>query len=388
MAVAWVFWLAAGFVLYTYFGYPLLLMAMARLFGSPAKKSPAQPSVTVLVAAHNEEAVIAAKIRNTLNLFYPPERLEIVVASDGSRDATASIVRSLADTDEGRGRVRLLDFPRNRGKVAALNDAVNHIDRDILALSDASSMLAPDAIQRLAENFADPRIGAVSGVYQVLKKEHASLGPQEDFYWKYETWLKVQEARIGGYTGAHGSLYAIRRALYPFPSTSTINDDFVIPMRALQKGYRFAYEPGAVAYEEAQEMEGYTRRVRITAGNIAQLGELRGLIWPLQPASLFCMLSHKVARLLVPLAMVAAFLANVLLWRQPFYLALLAAQVLFYGIAALGTVTSLHPRFLRLPYYFCMINSALFAWAYHALRMGKSIPSRVELDSLGKPPAG
>ena len=123
------------------------------------------------------------------------------------------------------GRVRLLDFPKNRGKVATLNDAVPRLTGEIVAFSDASSMLAPESLRHLAQYFADPQVGAVSGVYRVLKKDRARLGVQEDFYWKYETFLKVQETKLGGFTGAHGSLYAIRRGLYPFPAANTINDE-------------------------------------------------------------------------------------------------------------------------------------------------------------------
>ena len=164
---------------------------------------------------------------------------------------------------------------------------------EIVAFTDASSMLASDSIRVLAQSFADPKIGAASGVYRLLKKDQAKLGTQEDLYWKYETFLKVQEAKLGAFTGAHGSLYAIRRELYPFPSAGTINDDFTIPMRILQRGYRVAYEPAAVAYEEAHEMEGFSRRVRIAAGNIEQLRELKSLVWPPRPFVLFCLLSHK-----------------------------------------------------------------------------------------------
>ena len=139
--------------------------------------------------------------------------------------------------------------------------------------------------------------------------------------------------------------------------------------------------------EEAHEMEGFSRRVRITAGNIEQLREVRSLLWPPQPVNLFCLLSHKAGRLLVPLAMVLLAIANVMLWRDPVYRWVLWGQVLFYGLAALGALVRLKPGFLRLPYYFCMINSAFFAWIYHALRMGRMIPSRVELDQLGSPPS-
>ena len=268
------FWISAGFTVYVYFGYPLLLWALQAVFPSSPRKQPVEPSVSLLVAAYNEAAVIADKIRNSLALDYPADKLEIVVASDGSKDATAEIVRSFSGR-ENDGRVRLLHFEKNRGKMAVLNDAVRELRGDIVAFSDASSMLAADSVRILMQSFDDPHVGAASGVYRLLKKDQANLGAQEDLYWKYETFLKVQEAKLGAFTGAHGSLYAIRRALYPFPTVNTINDDFTIPMRILERGHRVAYEPAAVAYEEAHEMEGFSRRVRITAGNIEQMREFK-----------------------------------------------------------------------------------------------------------------
>jgi hypothetical protein len=380
------FWISAGLVAYVYFGYPLLLWFLPIFLRTSFRKKSIEPSISLLVAAYNEDVVIGAKIQNALSLDYPAERLEIVVASDGSTDATAQVVRSFAE-DKGLGRVRLLEYPMNRGKVATLNDAIPRLTGEIVAFSDASSMLAPDSLRHLAQYFADPQVGGVSGVYSVLKKERARLGVQEGFYWKYETFLKVQEAKLGGFTGAHGSLYAIRKEQYPFPPANTINDDFIIPMRIWQRGFRIAYEPRAVAYEEAHEMEGFARRVRITAGNVEQLREVKGLLWPPRLVGLFCLLSHKAGRLLVPVALVVLAIVNVMLWRDPLYQWFLRGQVLFYGLAALGALVKLRPGFLRLPYYFCMINSAFFAWIYHALRMGRVIPSRLELDQLGNPPS-
>ena len=377
------FWISAAFVVYVYFGYPLLLWLLRYLARHPLKKEAVQPSITLLVAAHNESDVIAAKLRNALALDYPAQKLQVVVASDGSTDNTAEIVRSIAEI-EGSGRIQPMEFVENRGKVATLNDALSRLTTEIVAFSDASSMLAPDSVQRLAEHFADPKVGAVSGVYRLLKQDQAKLGGQEDFYWKYETFLKVQEARLGAFTGAHGSLYAIRRELYPFPAVDTINDDFIIPMRIRQRGYRVDYEPAAVAYEEAHEMEGFSRRVRITAGNIDQLREIKSMLWPPQWMSLFCLLSHKAARLVVPLAMLLLVVLNVLLRREWPYGWLLAGQVAFYGLAALGAVVALRPKLLRLPYYFCMINFAFFAWIYYALRMKQFVPSRIALDKIGK----
>ncbi len=379
------FWISAGFAVYVYIGYPILLWLLQAVLRSSPRQPPVEPSVSLLVAAYNEAAVIADKIRNSLALDYPADKLEIVVASDGSKDATAGIVRSFSES-ESNGRVRLLNFEENRGKMAVLNDAVRELRGEIVAFSDASSMLAADSLRVLVQSFNDSRVGAASGVYRLLKKDQAQLGSQEDLYWKYETFLKVQEAKLGAFTGAHGSLYAIRRALYPFPSQNTINDDFTIPMRILESGYRVAYEPAAVAYEEAHEMEGFSRRVRITAGNIEQLREIKSLIWPPRPFVLFCLLSHKAGRLLVPVIMLIALATNIALRGQFPYNWLLLGQALFYGLAVLGAMVSLKPKILRLPYYFCMINSALFAWVYQALRHGRAIPSRVELDQLGNRP--
>jgi cellulose synthase/poly-beta-1,6-N-acetylglucosamine synthase-like glycosyltransferase len=375
MTTRLIFWLSAAFVLYAYVGYPLFLWVVQLVFRRPVRKAVIEPSVSLLISAYNEEAVIAAKVRNSLQLDYPAERLEIIVVSDGSTDATAQIVRALIE-QEGKGRVRLLEFAGNRGKITVLNDAVPQLRGDIVVFSDASSMLAKDALRNLIANFADQRVGAVSGVYRVLNKDRATLGRQEDLYWKYETFLKIQEAKIGTLMGAHGSLHAIRKPLYPFPPPGTINDDFVIPTAVLRRGFRIAYEPQAVAYEEAQEMEGFGRRVRIMAGNIRQLREIKNLFWPLRPLVLFCFLSHKATRIAVPLAMISLVVSNALLWRSPFYTWILLAQILFYGLALLGAIGWLKPKELRLPFYFCMINASLFAWLYRLVsqREGQQSP--------------
>ena len=375
------FWIAVAVPLYVYIGFPVLLWLLAALVRRAPRPQPIEPSVSLLVAAYNEAAVIADKVRNSLALDYPGDKLEIVVASDGSEDATADIVRSFEA--ENSGRVRLLNYPLNRGKMAVLNDALRELRGDIVAFSDATSMLAADSLRILVQSFSDPRVGAASGVYRLLKKDQTQHGPQEDIYWKYETFLKVQEARLGAFTGAHGSLFAIRRALYPFPSENTINDDFTIPMRILAHGYRVAYEPAAVAFEEAHEMEGFSRRVRITAGNIEQLREIKSLLWPPRPFVLFCLLSHKTGRLLVPAFMLIALATNIALRGQFPYNWLLVGQALFYCLAALGGTVDLKPKILRLPYYFCMVNAASFGWIYQALRHGRAIPSRIELDRLG-----
>jgi cellulose synthase/poly-beta-1,6-N-acetylglucosamine synthase-like glycosyltransferase len=349
------FWVSAFLAVYPYLVYPALLVVLRRVMPRPPRKASIEPTVSLLVAAYNEEDVIAAKIENSLALDYPVERLETVVASDGSSDATNAIAARYAD---GK-RVRLVAFPANRGKLAALNDVIPQLTGEIVVFSDASSMLTPESIRVLVRSFADPEVGAVSGSYLVLNPARAALGKQEDFYWRFETALKAAEGELNSTLGAHGALYAIRRDLYPFPERGVINDDFVIPLRIVARGYRAVYEPDAVAVEEAHEMEGFRRRVRITSGNIQQLSELPRLLLPLRAVPLFFFISHKAMRLLVPPAMIACFIANLFLLHAPLYRVLLAGQVAFYSLALGGSAFALRPRLLRLPYYFSMVNAAL-----------------------------
>jgi glycosyltransferase involved in cell wall biosynthesis len=364
------FWLAAGIVIYVYAAYPLVLLALRGLLRRPVRRAVstgdsgrAWPTVSLLVAAYNEAEVIEAKVRNAMALDYPPDRAEIVVASDGSGDATAAIVRRLAADP----RVRLFDYPANRGKLHVLNDTIPHLNGEIVAFSDAASMLAPDALRRLLAHFADPQVGAVSGVYKVTQPDQAVHGDQEGFYWRYETFLKLQETALGSILGCHGSLYAIRKSLYPFPDPRTINDDYVIPLRILQQGYRIAYEPAALATEQAKEMGGFSRRVRIMTGNFRQFRELGALLRPFRPLELFFFVSHKAGRLIVPWALIVALIANVWLLDRPFFRATLAIQLGFYALAAAGAIWPLRPKVLRLPYFFTMINVASFLGLYYAI---------------------
>lgn len=367
-----ILWASAALAFYVYVGFPLLLTLLRRFARHPVARKPITPTVTLLVAAYNEADVIEAKIRNTLALEYPSECLDLAIACDGPKDGTTAIAERVA-SDIGQGRVRVFAYPVNRGKLHVLNDTVPELAGEIVALSDAASMLEPDAISRLVENFADPAVGAASGLYGVVRGEDATLGKQEDLYWKYETYLKEAEGEIGSILGCHGSLYAVRRTLYPYPRPGTINDDYVIPMRILQQGYRVVYDPRAVAYEEAHEMAGFSRRVRIMTGNFQQLREMKALLRPLQLVPLFFFLSHKAGRLVVPIAMLAVLAANLFLLGKPVYRALFALQLAFYALVLLGALVRLRPKVLRLPYYFCMINAAAFLGMYHALRGGRTL---------------
>ncbi len=361
------FWAAAAVVVYVYAGYPVLLWLLQSAFRRPIRKRPVEPSVSILVAAYNEAHVIGAKIRNALAIDYPPDRLEIVIASDGSSDGTAEAASRVIQELDASERVQVASFPVNRGKLAVLNEVVPALRGEIVVFSDAASMVEPAAIRQLAASFADPEVGAVSGVYRVSRQDEDVLGRQEDFYWKYETFLKVLEARLGTVLGAHGSLYAVRKSLYPYPRPGLINDDYIIPVRILQQGYRVAYEPDAVATEEAREMGGFGRRVRIMAGNFEQLREIAGFLWPPRPLPLLAALSHKLGRLVVPFAMAVCLVSNGFLLSLPFYRLTAGLQAGFYLLAAVGAIWPLRPRVLRLPYYFCMINAAVLPGLCRAL---------------------
>ena len=357
------FWAGLCVPLYAYVGFPVLLVLLCIGFTRKVNKQPIEPSISLLIPAYNEARVIERKVHNSLALDYPLDKLEIVIACDGSKDGTAEIAKRLADGT----RIRVLDFPVNRGKIPTLNEAVRELKGEIVVFSDTSAMLLPDALRLVAANFADPRVGAVSGKYTVVKADEVHIGKSEDIYWRYETFLKMRESDLDSILGGHGQLHAIRRELYPFPPPGTINDDYVIPLSVLSKGYRAVYEPAAVVYEEAQEMTGFGRRVRIMAGNLQQLRELKPLLRPVRVVPLFFFLSHKVSRLVVPFAMLAALIANLFLLNQPLYFWLFWGQVVFYAFALLGAFVQLRPKALLLPYYFCMINAAIFFGLYHAL---------------------
>jgi cellulose synthase/poly-beta-1,6-N-acetylglucosamine synthase-like glycosyltransferase len=361
-----VFWSSALVIVYAYLGYPITLLFLRIFIHRPVRKIPIEPFVSLVVPAFNEGRVIEAKILNATSLDYPVDKLEVLIASDGSSDGTVETARQLSDGN----RVRVLAFPENRGKISVLNDAVREARGEIIVLSDASAILKSDSIRQLVANFADPDVGAVSGIYRVQRASEARLGSQEEIYWKYETFLKIQESGLGSTLGGHGQILGVRKDLYPYPSPETINDDFVIPVRVLAGGSRAVYEPLAVAFEEASEMVGFQRRVRIMAGNMQQLGEIRGLLSPLYVLPLFFFFSRKIVRSFVPFFLVALAAANCFLLHERLYQLTGCFQLIFYGLALAGNQWKLKPRALRLPYYFCFVNAA-YLWSVYQLLQGQ-----------------
>ena len=354
-----IFWISCGTLLYIYGGYPLLVWLLAKLFGREPRRTACIPSVSLLIPAYNEEAHIEAKLRNSLALDYPKHRLEIVVASDGSTDRTNEIVERFRSHG-----VTLLAMRDNIGKSAMLSRVVPLLHGDIVVFSDVTSELVPDALRTLMRNFADPHVGCVSGVYR-LKSATDLRGAGEGLYWKYETFLKRHESRLHSILGAHGAFYAIRRGLFQALNSTSINDDYLIPMHIVAHGYRAVYEPAAVAWEqELASVEGeFARRRRIAAGNCQQMVELRRMLNPYYGWVALCFFSHKVLRTLAPLFMVLLLLGSLGL-PQPWFLVMVTLQAAFYLTALAGYICQRKGKVIRWlspVLYFCLGNLAMLA---------------------------
>lgn len=354
-------WILIGAVAYTYFGFPLLLIARG-MFVRPVRKMPCTPSISLIVIAHNEERVIEAKLDNALALDYPPERLEILIGSDGSNDGTHEIVRRYED----RG-VQLLAAPR-QGKIATLNATVRQARGEILVFSDANSMFAAGSLLAIASCFADAQVGAVAGDqrYDSDSGNAASLG--ERLFWSFDRFLKTMQSRSGSATSSTGAIHAIRAGLFQ-EVPGGVCDDFVISTRAVAQGGRLVFEPGAIAYEEVAPTDGaeFKRKSRMIARGIRGLWEVRALLNPFRYGFYSLQLaSHKLMRWSVVFALPAIFLLTAALYNEGLvYQLQLYGQLLFYGNAALIFALRGAPalrrkgmKLLAIPYYFCLANFA------------------------------
>jgi cellulose synthase/poly-beta-1,6-N-acetylglucosamine synthase-like glycosyltransferase len=370
MPIVW-FWTCLALVVYAYAGYPILVWAFARAFGRradpPAPADDELPTLSLVLAAYNEEAVIEDRLRNALALDYPSGKLEIVVGSDGSTDRTAEIVRGFAD----RG-VRLLDYPRNRGKASVLNSATAEARGEILLMSDANTDIDRSAARRLARWFRDPGVDSVVG--RLVLVDPATGRNADGLYWKYETFLKRCEGRLGALLGANGAIYALRRDLYtPIPA-GTIVDDFVIPLLVkLRTGGRIVFDDEAFAVEETPPDVGseFHRRSRIGAGGFQSVGMLWRLLDPRRGWVAFSFLSHKILRWLGPFFLIAVLVSNLLLCGRPFFRAALLVQAGFYATALLMAYVPSRSRWLRplrLVTMFTGMNVALLVGFWRWLR--------------------
>jgi poly-beta-1,6-N-acetyl-D-glucosamine synthase len=321
-----VFLISVAFCAYTLFGYPLVLALMARFRQRAVRKGPTRARVTVLLPVYNGERWIAAKLETIRRLTYPAELIEILVLSDGSTDGTHEIVENFGS----QSNLRLIVLPRG-GKAAALNKGIAAARGDILFFTDIRQELGPDSLDHLVECFADPEVGAVSGELIIREgsgTEEASVG----LYWKYEKWIRKQQSRIDSVLGTTGCIYAMRRELASPLPPGTLVDDMHLPLGAFFRGYRVILDDTALAYDYPTQLASeFRRKVRTLAGVYQVIGYYPALLLPRNRMWIH-FLSHKLARLLMPWAMLAAFLASFGL-ADPWKGSMLAVQVAAYCLA-------------------------------------------------------
>lgn len=360
----WVFWISCGVVIYTYVLYPIILFIMyasaqlrrdvVYLLGRRDRRAarlPEEnlPSVTLVMAAYNEELHLADKLANIGALDYPREKFEVICVSDGSTDRTNEILQSAAAKD-----IRRIFLEKRGGKPGALNCAVAAARHNIIVFSDASTLFEPDAVRKLVRHFSDSRVGAVCGSVKFRSSKESEQ--TEGIYWRFESILRLMEARLGATLTASGAIYALRREAYQPLAADAVLDDFVVPMNSRRLGYGIQYDPEAIALEFAAETIAgeFKRRVRLATGSFTVLADFLRI--RLNPMTVFAFFSHKICRWFVPFFLVALLSSNLLLFRGGYQLFLLM-QVLFYLWAALGFV--FHDRMERVPY--ALLGYFLFA---------------------------
>jgi cellulose synthase/poly-beta-1,6-N-acetylglucosamine synthase-like glycosyltransferase len=364
--LAAVFWLSAGLIVYTHLGYPLalrLLLVFGRGRASERKKSTELPSVSLIVAAYDEEDVIEAKLANVLALDYPRERLQVIVASDGSGDATAKRAR-------GAGADVVLELPRG-GKVAAQNAAAERASGEILAFSDANSLWRPDALQRLVEPFADSAVGYACGQVRFHDEGGGNL---EGTYWRYEMAVREMESELAGITAGNGAIYAVRAAAY-VPLAPSGSHDLSFPFRLAKRKLRSLYVPAARAEEKmVPTLEGEFARKRRMMVGIWDIVVGERMISPrgYRPLYAFELFSHRLLRYLTPFLHVLAFVANLLLLGQgAVYIVSYGLQLALIAAAILGGQFSVRP--LRIARYYALTTISIAAGLWDRLRRGAPV---------------
>ena len=366
------FWSCAVLLGYTHVGYPALLWLRARRHPRAVRALPIEPTVSILVVAHDEAARIADRLENLLALDYPRDRVEILIASDGSTDETVA----RAQRYRGDGVV-VAPFRQRRGKAAVLNEMIPRARGEIVVLADARQRFEPGALRALVAPFADATVGAVGGELMLqaarARGSGSGIGAGVGFYWKYEKFIRRGESRVDSSVGVTGAIYAIRRALFERIPADTLLDDVLIPMQVARRGYRVLFEPKARAFDQASasaEAE-FGRKVRTLAGNFQLFARHPWLLDPRANRLWWQTVSHKACRLLVPPCLAAVLGASLALAREPLYQLALAAQLVLYASALAGHVlrhTGRNARLLNVAHAFCLLNWAVVVGFWRFVR--------------------
>ena len=373
----WLFWISSSLILYSYFLYPCILFALYSLSQirrdwqylsgrhdrriNPLRQEEL-PSVSLVIAAYNEQRHLPDRIINIRNLEYPKNKLEVIIVSDGSDDRTNEILAEARDE-----QIRTVLLPLRKGKANALNVGVALTTSEILIFSDAATLFAPDSIQKLVRHFSDPKVGVACGLLKF--KATAESQQTEGIYWKYETIIRLMEARFGATLTASGAIYALRRQCFQPISSETVIEDFVVPMRARQLGYSVIFDPEATGIEyAAPSVSGeFTRRVRLAVGSFRAMGELIRVRMNFMTRLAF--FSHKLLRWLVPFFLIALLLSNIFLITAVPYRVVFLTQSVFYLWAIAGYMfrdQMKRIRFGLLGYFWLAMNIAFLVgfWKY------------------------
>ena len=348
------YWSSLGVVGYTYLGYPVAVHLLSKVRSREVRQSTIEPTVSVVICAHNEEQRIGPKLKNLLSLDYPADKLQVVVVSDGSTDGTDEVVLGLEDD-----RLVLERLDEQSGKAAALNRGVQRARGEVVLFCDVRQRIDLDALRALVPAFADPQVGAVSGELVI----EGDSGPGA--YWKYEKIIRAAEGNLDSVVGATGALYAIRRHLFqPIPDDCLLDDVF-IPMQVVLQGYRVVFQPRARCYDQEASLTGeFSRKARTLAGNFQLMYLLPEVLDPRRNRIFFQFLSHKVLRLACPLALGTLLASNVVLVATmapgwPLYATTLAGQLAGYAMAAKGALQGERAgRLARLSHTFVVLNAA------------------------------
>ena len=366
-------------VFYAYLGYGLLLFLLVKLKRAFKKNRleyiDFEPDVTLLVAAYNEEDFIRHKIENSLSLDYPNHKLKLLFVTDGSSDRTPEIVKEYP-------QIQLLHQPERGGKIAAVERTMPQVRTEIVVFTDANTLLNKEAIRKIVRHYADPKVGVVSGEKRIKNRDtDEAAGAGEGLYWKYESRLKKWDYELYSVVGAAGELFSIRTELYkPIPRDSLI-EDFYMTLQIAKRGYKIAYEPEAYALEDpsASVGEELKRKIRIAAGGIQSVVRMKELLNPFRYGLLsFQYISHRVLRwTIAPIALPLIFITNLLLMpMNGFFYWLFWLQCAFYIISLVGywlESKNLRFKLLFVPYYFCMMNYAVYRGFFRYMRGSQSV---------------
>lgn len=361
-----VFWVMLLLLVHCYLLFTVTLPFVSELFKrkKPVVNDNAElPTVSILISAYNEEAVIERKIQNILEIDYPKDKLEVLIGDDGSADRTAEIVARYADQG-----ITLVKAPKNAGKAAMLNRLYGIAKNDILLLCDANTMFFPNVVRKLARAFQDEKIGCACGHLILSDKSGSVLGRGESSYWDLESEIKKFEGILDRLIGGNGALYAIRRHLYTeLPVKKSVMDDFFIATKVLQKGYLCTFVPSAIGTEQtSKDSSGeYRRKVRIGRANFNFLFSYLSLLNPLRPLTAYLFFSHKILRWFSPHIFIILFVANAMLLTSG-----LVYQI-FFGIFVLGLLAALL-KIVPSGYYFLLMNFAMLKGFFMSFTREKS----------------